>query len=294
MRMGSKMVGGSESAELLRAEWMEARDERASEMVVMVAEEAGGTLLPSLRGLERLVSLDRRRRSAGGRSTHPFFSRRRRHNQTDPRRGGGSFDPFLKHRLRCEPCSVWYETRSPYPNPLSSTAVWTQDDLFKLLECMKVALPMKDLTKYKTSESHLDWEKLIFDAQDYIKNPYKGKKLKKHPDFPKKPLTPYFRFFMEKRAKYAKLHPEMSNLDLTKILSKKYRELPEKKKKKYVEDFGKDKEVFLLNMSKFREDHPELVESMAKKSSNVPEKAKTPQQLWYTHEKKAYLKVHAG
>lgn len=35
---------------------------------------------------------------------------------------------------------------------------------------------------------------------------------------------------MEKRAKYAKLHPEMSNLDLTKILSKKYRELPDKKK----------------------------------------------------------------
>lgn len=52
----------------------------------------------------------------------------------------------------------------------------------------------------------------------------------KHPDFPKKPLTPYFRFFMEKRAKYAKLHPEMSNLDLTKILSKKYRELPDRKK----------------------------------------------------------------
>lgn len=54
--------------------------------------------------------------------------------------------------------------------------------------------------------------------------------LQKHPDFPKKPLTPYFRFFMEKRAKYAKLHPEMSNLDLTKILSKKYKELPERKK----------------------------------------------------------------
>lgn len=51
-----------------------------------------------------------------------------------------------------------------------------------------------------------------------------------HPDFPKKPLTPYFRFFMEKRAKYAKIHPEMSNLDLTKILSKKYKELPDKKK----------------------------------------------------------------
>ncbi|KAK5606214.1 hypothetical protein CRENBAI_025203 [Crenichthys baileyi] len=198
--------------------------------------------------------------------------------------------------------------------------VWVQDDLLKLLEAMKVALPQKDLTKYKTSESHLDWQKvafnsytaemckqkwqeiskeirkfrtlteLIVDAQDYIKNPYKGKKLKKHPDFPKKPLTPYFRFFMEKRAKYAKLHPEMSNLDLTKILSKKYRELPEKKKKKYVEDFLRDKETFVQSMMKFREEHPDLMESMTKKGSNVPEKAKTPQQLWYNHEKKAFLK----
>ncbi|XP_070297218.1 nucleolar transcription factor 1-like [Salvelinus sp. IW2-2015] len=86
--------------------------------------------------------------------------------------------------------------------------VWTQDDLLNLLEAMKVNLPQKDLAKYKTSESHLDWEKvafnsftgemckqkwnevskvirkfrtlteLIFDAQDFIKNPYKGKKLK--------------------------------------------------------------------------------------------------------------------
>uniref|UniRef100_A0A3B4VKG0 Upstream binding transcription factor n=1 Tax=Seriola dumerili TaxID=41447 RepID=A0A3B4VKG0_SERDU len=200
--------------------------------------------------------------------------------------------------------------------------VWAQDDLLKLLEAMKVALPQKDLTKYKTSESHLDWQKvafnsytaemckqkwqevskeirkfrtlteLIVDAQDYIKNPYKGKKIKKHPDFPKKPLTPYFRFFMEKRAKYAKLHPEMSNLDLTKILSKKYRELPDKKKKKYVDDFLRDKESFVQSMMKFREEHPDLVESMTKKGSNVPEKPKTPQQLWYNHEKKAFLKTH--
>uniref|UniRef100_A0A3P8RNS4 Upstream binding transcription factor n=1 Tax=Amphiprion percula TaxID=161767 RepID=A0A3P8RNS4_AMPPE len=199
--------------------------------------------------------------------------------------------------------------------------VWAQDDLLKLLEAMKVALPQKDLTKYKTSESHLDWQKvafnsytaemckqkwqevskeirkfrtlteLIVDAQDYIKNPYKGKKIKKHPDFPKKPLTPYFRFFMEKRAKYAKLHPEMSNLDLTKILSKKYRELPDKKKKKYVDDFLRDKESFVHSMMKFREEHPDLVESMTKKGSNVPEKPKTPQQLWYNHEKKAFLKT---
>lgn len=42
--------------------------------------------------------------------------------------------------------------------------VWTQDDLLKLLEAMKVALPQKDLTKYKTSESHLDWQKVAFNS----------------------------------------------------------------------------------------------------------------------------------
>ncbi|XP_067825120.1 nucleolar transcription factor 1 isoform X4 [Heptranchias perlo] len=197
---------------------------------------------------------------------------------------------------------------------------WPKEDLLGLLDSMRSIVPSNDVMKFKTSESHMDWNKvtfahytaemckqkwmeishevrkfrtlseLIVDAQEHVRNPYKGKKLKKHPDFPKKPLTPYFRFFMEKRAKYAKLHPEMSNLDLTKILSKKYKELPEKKKMKYIQEFQKEKEDFERNMAKFREDHPELLENV--KRTDVPEKPKTPQQLWYLHEKKAFMKIH--
>ncbi|KAM6333832.1 LOW QUALITY PROTEIN: nucleolar transcription factor 1 [Alca torda] len=193
-----------------------------------------------------------------------------------------------------------------------------QEDMLTLLECMKNNLPSNAGSKFKTTESHLDWEKvafkdfsgemckmkwmeisnevrkfrtlteLIMDAEEHVKNPYKGKKLRKHPDFPKKPLTPYFRFFMEKRAKYAKLHPEMSNLDLTKILSKKYK-APEKKKMKYIQDFQREKQEFERNLARFREDHPDLIQNA--KKSDVPEKPKTPQQLWYNHEKKIYLKV---
>ncbi|XP_029428448.1 nucleolar transcription factor 1 isoform X2 [Rhinatrema bivittatum] len=196
---------------------------------------------------------------------------------------------------------------------------WSQEDMLALLECMKNNLPGSDNCKFKTSESHMDWDKvafkdysgamcrqkwveisnevrkfrtlteLILDAQEHVKNPYKGKKLKKHPEFPKKPLTPYFRFFMEKRAKYAKLHPEMSNLDLTKILSKKYKELPEKKKMKYIQDFQREKQEFERNLARFREEHPDLIPS--EKKSDIPEKPKTPQQLWYNHERKVYLKV---
>ncbi|XP_033913644.2 nucleolar transcription factor 1-like isoform X2 [Acipenser ruthenus] len=197
---------------------------------------------------------------------------------------------------------------------------WPKEDLLGLLESMRINLPQNDLTKFKTAESHLDWGKVAFnqytgdmckekwleishevrkfrtlseiilDAQDHVKNPYKGKKLKKHPDFPKKPLTPYFRFFMEKRAKYAKLHPEMSNLDLTKILSIKYKELPDKKKMKYMQDFQREKEEFERNMARFREEHPDLIENF--KRSDIPEKPKTPQQLWYCHERKIHLKTH--
>ena len=47
---------------------------------------------------------------------------------------------------------------------------------------------------------------------------------------PKKPLTPYFRFFMRKRVAYAKKHPDMSVTELTKELSKKYGCLAENKK----------------------------------------------------------------
>uniref|UniRef100_A0A671NK15 Nucleolar transcription factor 1-B-like n=1 Tax=Sinocyclocheilus anshuiensis TaxID=1608454 RepID=A0A671NK15_9TELE len=195
-----------------------------------------------------------------------------------------------------------------------------KEDCLTLLERIRSLLHDGDTMKYKTTESHFDWEKvgfggftgdmckqkwqkvstevrkyrtmteLIVDAIEYVKNPYKGKKLKTHPDFPKKPLTPYFRFFMEKRAKYAKIHPEMSNLDLTKILSKKYKELPEKKKLKYIQEFQREKEAFEKNMARFKEDHPDLIEE--RKKSDLPEKPKTPQQLWYNHEKKTYMKIH--
>uniref|UniRef100_A0A3B5QQS0 Upstream binding transcription factor, like n=1 Tax=Xiphophorus maculatus TaxID=8083 RepID=A0A3B5QQS0_XIPMA len=202
----------------------------------------------------------------------------------------------------------------------AETDAWSQEDCLTLLERIRGLLPDGDAMKYKTTESHFDWDKvgfgrftgdmcrqkwqkvssevrkyrtmteLIVDAIEFVKNPYKGKKLKTHPDFPKKPLTPYFRFFMEKRAKYAKIHPEMSNLDLTKILSKKYKELPDKKKQKYITEFQREKEEFEKNMARFREEHPDLMEE--RKKSDLPEKPKTPQQLWYNHEKKAYMKLH--
>uniref|UniRef100_A0A3Q1IYZ7 HMG box domain-containing protein n=1 Tax=Anabas testudineus TaxID=64144 RepID=A0A3Q1IYZ7_ANATE len=174
---------------------------------------------------------------------------------------------------------------------------WSKEDCLTLLERIRSLLPDGDAMKYKTTESHFDWEKVCFGSftgeisacfcLSVRKEPVQRKETE---DFPKKPLTPYFRFFMEKRAKYAKIHPEMSNLDLTKILSKKYKELPDKKKQKYITEFQREKEEFEKNMARFKEEHPELMEE--RKKSELPEKPKTPQQLWYNHEKKTYMKLH--
>nr|XP_060637118.1 nucleolar transcription factor 1 isoform X4 [Anolis sagrei ordinatus] len=145
---------------------------------------------------------------------------------------------------------------------------WTQEDMLTLLECMKNNLPSNDGGKFKTTESHLDWDKvafkdfsgemcrlkwieistevrkyrtlteLIMDAEEHVKNPYKGKKLKM----------------------------------------------------KYIQDFQREKQDFERNLARFREDHPDLIQNA--KKNDIPEKPKTPQQLWYTHEKKIYLKMH--
>ncbi|XP_044151448.1 nucleolar transcription factor 1-B-like [Bufo gargarizans] len=185
---------------------------------------------------------------------------------------------------------------------------WSQEDMLTLLETMKSILPSQDSLKFKTTESQLDWNKLAFknytgpvcrqkwieistkvrkfrtlseviqSAEEHVKNKYKGKKLKKHPKFPKIPLTSYMRYFVENRAKYAKLHPEMGNVDLTKMLSKKYKELPEKRKMKYSQDYQRKKQEFKRNLAKFREEHPDLMQ--ATKKTDVPETPKTAEEIW--------------
>jgi len=47
---------------------------------------------------------------------------------------------------------------------------------------------------------------------------------------PKKPLTPYFRYFVSKRKRIAAKNPEMGATDLTRELSKKYGALSMKRK----------------------------------------------------------------
>ncbi|KAK2502919.1 hypothetical protein MC885_004843 [Smutsia gigantea] len=180
---------------------------------------------------------------------------------------------------------------------------WSKEDIVKLLEHMENNLPSKDSHTFKTTQSQMDWEKvafkdfsgemcklkwlevsnnlrkfrtlteLVLEAKKHVKNPYKSKKCKKHPDLPKKPLTAYLRFFKEKRPQYSHMYPELSSRDLTTLLSETYKELPEQMKRKYTQDFQKEKREFEEKLAHFSEDHPDLVQNS--KESGVPKKRQT-------------------
>ncbi|XP_063816004.1 nucleolar transcription factor 1-B-like isoform X2 [Pseudophryne corroboree] len=171
---------------------------------------------------------------------------------------------------------------------------------------MKAKLPAKDDKLFKVTVSSLDWDKLAFkeytgamcrekwteisnkirkvrtltemivDAEECVKNLYEGKNILTHPDFPKKPKKPFFRFSGENKAKYKEIYTDMRHGDLDKILAIIYKELPEETKSKYEEDFLREKQEFDRKLAKFREEHPDLnwsTKKSEKAKASVPDKA---------------------
>ncbi|XP_076970827.1 LOW QUALITY PROTEIN: upstream-binding factor 1-like protein 1 [Tamandua tetradactyla] len=174
---------------------------------------------------------------------------------------------------------------------LKSQIHWSKEDILMLLERMRNNLPSDDKYKFKTTHSHLDWEKvafkefsgetckvkwlelshnlrklrtlteLVLEAQELVKNPCKSKKYKKKQSFSQEALTTYFHFYKEKCSEFSLMHPELKKQELTKVLSKKYKELPEQMKLKYVEDFQREKQEFKEKLTQFKEEHPDIFQN---------------------------------
>ncbi|XP_028373141.2 upstream-binding factor 1-like protein 1 [Phyllostomus discolor] len=183
---------------------------------------------------------------------------------------------------------------------------WPKEDIEMLLDLLEDNLPPNDNDTFKATQSQMDWGKVAFkdysgemcklkwleisnkirkfrtlteivlETKEHFKQSYQRKTLKNHPHLPKRPLTAYFRFCRENRAQYSQMYPELNNLELTKILSKKYKDLPEQMKLKYIQDFQKEKEEFEEKLAQFRKDHPDLVQNP--KTSVVPKRRPTKAQ----------------
>lgn len=85
----------------------------------------------------------------------------------------------------------------------------------------------------------------------------KKERKKNHPEKPKYPITPYFRFNNENLNKIKSEYPELAQKELVSISSMLWNKLSNEEKKPYEEQFEKDKKVYHVALEKFYLAHPE-------------------------------------
>lgn len=123
-----------------------------------------------------------------------------------------------------------------------------------------------NLVKYRTLRE------LVLDAKECTEKFYKMEKRKRHADLPKKPLTAYLRFFKEQRLQYSQMYPKLSNQELTKLLSEKYKELPEQMKLKYIQGFQEEEKEYEEKMAHCRENNTYLFQKSKRRTTKAQEK----------------------
>ncbi|RWS14231.1 nucleolar transcription factor 1-A-like isoform X2 [Dinothrombium tinctorium] len=120
---------------------------------------------------------------------------------------------------------------------------------------------------------------VLQDALKWNEHPWTSHSRKKrHPDLPKKPLTPYLRYFIEKRKKLDEETLKLPPTQVSKLLASQYAKLSEKKRKKYIEAYETEMEEYKQKLAHFRQEHPNvpILNRPNEKFPNCPEKPKSP------------------
>lgn len=105
-------------------------------------------------------------------------------------------------------------------------------------------------------------------VQAHQAKPKKKSKKNTDADKPKKPLTPFFIFFMKRRDEIKNEYPNFNATDITELLGKEWRNLTEKEKNFYQEEFTKKYEHYKKDLKDYYESKgidPATVKSERKK-----------------------------
>ncbi|CAD7673118.1 unnamed protein product [Nyctereutes procyonoides] len=109
---------------------------------------------------------------------------------------------------------------------------WSNADTVKLLERLETNLPSNDSHTFKTTtRSQMDWGKVAF-------KDYSGEIVQTQM------VTHFLPHEKISHIDPPQQYPKLRSQELTKLLSEKYRELPEQIRLKYVQDFQKEKGEF--------------------------------------------------
>jgi hypothetical protein len=121
----------------------------------------------------------------------------------------------------------------------------------KILSAQFKQLPEKELKKW---QKKADKDKLRYqeEMKDYVapedssddEGPKKKKKKEKDPNRPKRNMSAFFLYSNANRAEVKTNNPEASFGDIAKIISKEFKALAEKDRKKWDKKAAKDKERY--------------------------------------------------
>lgn len=87
------------------------------------------------------------------------------------------------------------------------------------------------------------------------KGPWKvpaNKRTPKDPSAPKRPMSAFLAFSNKRRAALKRQHPDATNADLSKMLSKTWKEAPDELRRKYMDEEAELRETYKVEMAKWR------------------------------------------
>lgn len=123
------------------------------------------------------------------------------------------------------------------------------------------------------------------------KGPWKvpaNKRTPKDPTAPKRPMSAFLAFSNKRRAGLKREHPDATNADLSKMLSKTWREAPEELRKKYMDEEAGLRATYKVEVAKWRkkvaeERKQERTEREAVAMQAAEARAKEPPQAMIHH-----------
>jgi transcription factor A len=71
------------------------------------------------------------------------------------------------------------------------------------------------------------------------------------PSRPKKPLTPYFRFLSENRARISKENPQLKPLEVVVQCAKEYKQIDVDKLAKYTAEFNNEQQSYVQKLAEY-------------------------------------------
>lgn len=95
-------------------------------------------------------------------------------------------------------------------------------------------------------------------------NRMSSKKPKKDPSAPKRPMSAFLAFSNKRRAALKREHPDSTNADLSKMLSKMWKEIDPAYKAEYVEDEAQKRAQYKLDIVKWRKKKAEQTRAINK------------------------------